>query len=202
MWVTTGVRWSGMTTTSRPFSSVKWLICGPDDASTAVGTAAGLETTRNRARKMRGSAWGTTDHGEGLASPNFRGRLYQHYDGAGVLTNATYDFEGRIIHATRQLAATYRSTPKWDTLANLTDPNEFLPSAAAAGLIETDIFDTWTTYDAMSQTISITTHDRTVLKLDYNAASLLGSVTAFMRGGERPQLPSCQKLTTTPAVND
>ena len=29
MCVTTGARWSGMTTTSRPFARVKWVICGP-----------------------------------------------------------------------------------------------------------------------------------------------------------------------------
>ena len=65
--------------------------------------------------------------------PNFRGHVYQHFDGAGVATSATYDFEGRVTHATRQLASNYQSTPAWGALAALTDPTTFLPAAVAAG---------------------------------------------------------------------
>jgi RHS repeat-associated protein len=122
-------------------------------------------------------------YGEGLVAPNFRGRLYQHFDGAGALTNAGYDFEGRNTRTTRQLAAIYQSTPDWDSLANLTDPAAVLPAAAAAGLLETDVFETLTAYDAMSRLVSVTTPDKTVVVPSYNAASLLGSVAAFMQGG-------------------
>ena len=119
-------------------------------------------------------------YGEGLATPNFRGHLYQHYDGAGVQTNAAYDFEGRITHATRQLASNYQTTPSWTALAAITDPTAFL--AAAASFLETDVFDTWTAYDAMSRVVSVTSPDQSRLALAYNAASLLGTVTAFMQG--------------------
>ncbi len=121
-------------------------------------------------------------YGEGLATPNFRGHLYQHFDGAGVLTNEAYDFEGHITHTTRRLAISYQTTPAWAALAALTDPATFLPAAQTANLLEIDIFDTWTAYDAMSRVVSVTTHDQTDVVLTYNAASLLGSVTAFMRG--------------------
>src|SRR5215469_7507108 len=40
MWVTTGVRWSGMTTTSRPFESVKLVIWGPIPAWAGAASAA------------------------------------------------------------------------------------------------------------------------------------------------------------------
>jgi RHS repeat-associated protein len=120
-------------------------------------------------------------YGEGLAAPNFRGRLYQRFDSAGVVTNVLYDFEGRITHTTRQLASNYQATPSWSPLAALTDPAAFLP--AAIGFLETDVFDTWTVYDAMSRIMSLTTHDQTVVLPAYNEASLLGSVTAFMQGG-------------------
>ena len=119
-------------------------------------------------------------YGEGLTVPNFRGRIYQHFDGAGVLTGAAYDFEGRITHTTRQLAINYQTTPSWSVLASLSDPTSFLP--AAAGLLETDIFDTWSTFDAMGRILTETLHDLTVIVPTYNAATLLASVQAYMQG--------------------
>jgi RHS repeat-associated protein len=119
-------------------------------------------------------------YGEGLTAPNFRGHLYQHFDGAGVLTNVAYDLEARITQTTRQLAAEYRKVPGWDALAAITDPTAFLPAAESA--LENDIFTTSTIYDAMSRIVSLTTPDMTVTLPTYNATSLLGSVTVFMRG--------------------
>jgi RHS repeat-associated protein len=123
-------------------------------------------------------------YGEGVPGPNFRAHLYQHFDGAGVLTNAAFDLEGRITHTTRQLASQYLATPAWDLLATLTDPTAFLPAANAAGALEGDLFDTLTAYDAMSRVISVTTPDNTAVQLTYNAASLVGSIAAFMQGSE------------------
>jgi RHS repeat-associated protein len=119
-------------------------------------------------------------YGEGLTAPNFRGRIYQHFDGAGVLTNAAYDFEGRITHTTRQLASDYKTTPSWSGLASLSAPSSFLP--AAAGLLETDIFETWTTFDAMGRILTETLHDLTAIVPTYNAATLLASVEAYVQG--------------------
>jgi RHS repeat-associated protein len=120
-------------------------------------------------------------YGEGLAGPNFRGHLYQRFDGAGVRTNAAYDLEGRITRTSLQLANTYQTVPAWDALAALSDPASFLP--AAASLLEADVFVTSTSYDAMSRVISLTLPDSTDLVHTYNATSLLASVTAFMQGG-------------------
>src|SRR5262245_53488821 len=48
MWVTTGVRWSGMTTTSSPFARVKWdaLGAGSAAAGAADQNAAASATAR------------------------------------------------------------------------------------------------------------------------------------------------------------
>ena len=119
-------------------------------------------------------------YGEGLTAPNFRGRIYQHFDGAGVLTNATYDFEGRITHTTRQLASNYETTPSWTALASISDPSSFLPAATA--MLETDIFDTWTTFDAMGRIVTETLHDLTIIVPAYNAATLLAAVQVYMQG--------------------
>jgi RHS repeat-associated protein len=125
-------------------------------------------------------------YGEGLAQPNLRGHLYQHFDGAGVLTNASYDLEGRITHATRQLAANYQGTPAWSFPGAAPGAAGYLPAAFGAGLLENDVFNTWTTFDAMSRVVSLTTHDMTVVLPVYNEASLLGSITAYLAGGASP----------------
>src|SRR5262249_26892999 len=97
MWVTTGVRWSGMTTTSRPFSRVKWLTCGPGDAWTVVRTAAGLERTRNSARKMRGSTWGTTGP-HGVAAGRRQTGIYDSKRGGCLETaNSAVQYRGSVI---------------------------------------------------------------------------------------------------------
>jgi RHS repeat-associated protein len=123
-------------------------------------------------------------YGEGLPGPNFRGHLYQHFDGAGVLTNAAYDLEARITRTTRQLAADYTDTPHWDPLAALTDPASFLP--AALGLLEGDVFDTTTTWDAMSRLVSVTTPDQATVVPQYDTASRLGSVAVTLPGAAAP----------------
>ena len=122
-----------------------------------------------------------TVYGEGLPQPNLRAHVYEKFDGAGVVTYAAYDLEGRVTHTTRQLASTYQSTPSWPMLVGLTDPATFLPAAQGTAL-ETDTFDTLTAYDAMSRIVSVTTPDQSSLIFSYNASSFLGSLTAYVRG--------------------
>jgi RHS repeat-associated protein len=119
-------------------------------------------------------------YGEGLATANFRGRLYQQFDGAGVMTNAAYDFEGRVTRALRQVASDYTTAPAWDRLATLTDPTSFLP--AAASLLDPDVFETVSAYDALSRIMSVTAPDQTRLEVTYDNASFLGSIDAFLAG--------------------
>jgi len=119
-------------------------------------------------------------YGEGLAQPNFRGRLYQQFDGAGVQTSAAYDFEGRLVRTSRQLAADYTSAPAWDVLASLVDPAAFLP--AATNLLDTDVFESTNTFDALGRLVSATLPDQTRVQPGYSAAALLDSVTVFLAG--------------------
>jgi len=127
-------------------------------------------------------------YGEGLAPPNFRSHIYQHFDGAGVLTNAAYDFEGHVTQSTLQLANSYQTVPAWGPLAGLTNPSAFLP--AAAGLLETDTFQMSADYDALGRLTTMTQPDGTVITHTYGAGSLLAAITANMQGG----------ATTTPIV--
>ena len=63
-------------------------------------------------------------YGEALpkaATLNLRGQLYQHYDGAGLVTNERHDFKGNLLSHTRQLAVEYKQQVDWSPLAALTD---------------------------------------------------------------------------------
>ena len=53
---------------------------------------------------------GRTVYGEGHPSAmalNLRGKAYQVYDGAGVVTSGAFDFKGNLLHGSRRLAADY-----------------------------------------------------------------------------------------------
>jgi RHS repeat-associated protein len=119
-------------------------------------------------------------YGEGLSTPNFRGHVYQHFDGAGVVTNVAYDFEGHVTHSSRQLATSYQVTAAWPALATVTDPTSFLPEAATS--LETDVFDTFTDHDALNRITRIVTPDQSETLFTYNVASLMATVTAHLRG--------------------
>ncbi|MFQ6163343.1 SpvB/TcaC N-terminal domain-containing protein [Sinorhizobium meliloti] len=58
-----------------------------------------------RSRKIYGEAQG--------AAQNLRGREYQVFDGAGVLTNLAYDFKGNLVHSRRQFAKDHTQKPDW-----------------------------------------------------------------------------------------
>ncbi|MEM5404427.1 SpvB/TcaC N-terminal domain-containing protein [Paraburkholderia unamae] len=120
-------------------------------------------------------------YGEGLAPPNFRGHIYQHFDGAGVLTNAAYDFESRVTQSTLQLASSYQSIPAWAPLAGLTDPTAFLPAATA--LLEPGTLQSSAAYDALNRLQTMTQPDGTVVTHTYGNGSLLASITANIQGG-------------------
>jgi RHS repeat-associated protein len=117
-------------------------------------------------------------HPEALAR-NLRTRVYQTYDGAGVATNARFDFEGNLLVATRRLARAYRETPTWSRLADLGDIASI--EGAVAPLLDPETFVTSTTYDALGRVVSRVTPDRSETRPSYNEASLLDRVDVRVR---------------------
>jgi RHS repeat-associated protein len=97
---------------------------------------------------------------------NLRGKPYQAFDGAGVVTTGAYDFKGNLLSSSRQLAADYKSTPDW--------------SAAVA--LEAEVFSTSTSFDALNRPVTLTTPDDSVIRPTYNEANLLNAVDANLRG--------------------
>jgi len=121
-------------------------------------------------------------YGEALpnaATLNRLGKLYQHYDGAGVVTNTQYDFKGNLLRSNRQLAREYRQQVDWSPLANLTNPQDI--ANAAAPLLETETFTSSTTYDALNRSTSLTMPDQSVVIPTYNEANLLEKLDVRLR---------------------
>src|SRR5262249_4706668 len=59
---------------------------------------------------------GKTVYGESLTNAeasNLRGKPYQSFDGAGVVTTGEYDFKGNLLSSSRRLAVDYKTTPDW-----------------------------------------------------------------------------------------
>ncbi len=97
---------------------------------------------------------------------NHRGKVYQRFDGAGVLTHEAYDFKGNLVRATRKLAREYKATLDWSDLVSLED--ESFTSHAA--------------YDALNRVVASTSPDQSLVHYAYNEAGLLESIGATLRG--------------------
>ncbi|WP_437776712.1 SpvB/TcaC N-terminal domain-containing protein [Sorangium sp. So ce1097] len=113
-------------------------------------------------------------------SLNLRGRPYQVYDGAGVVTSQAYDFKGNVLAASRRLRSDVHADADWSALAGLTDVSAI--ATAAEPLLESESFGTQTAYDALNRPTSMTAPDASEVKPTYNEAGLLERVEARVRG--------------------
>ncbi|NJO96204.1 MAG: toxin [Pleurocapsa sp. CRU_1_2] len=117
---------------------------------------------------------------------NLKGKPFQHYDGAGVVSNWEFDFKGNLLRGSRQLAKNYKQLVDWMVLAELTAIPEVVQAAIA--LLEPKIFDSSTTFDAMNRPIAMTMPDRSVVMPRFNEANLLDRVQVRLRGAETETL--------------
>ena len=101
---------------------------------------------------------------------NLRGAAYQHFDEAGRAATAQRDFQGNVLTATRQLLGDYRGDVDWAQ-----DPP-----------LETEIFTTATTYDALSRPVTVTTPDGSITSQAFNERSLLAGVTVSLATAAGP----------------
>jgi RHS repeat-associated protein len=126
---------------------------------------------------------GRTVYGEAhpsAAAFNLRGKAYQVYDGAGVVTSGAYDFKGNLLHGSRRLAADYHAVPEWSPIAGLTDVAAIVNAAEA--LLEAEVFTSATAYDALNRPTRTTAPDASEIRPTYNQAGLLEKVEARVRG--------------------
>ena len=129
-------------------------------------------------------------YGEGMASQNLCGRLFRHYDQAGLASNDAFDYKGNLVASTRQLAAEYRNAVDWTVLANLTDPAA-LDAAAKPKLVDADRFSATSIYDALNRVIqTVTPHSATmkpnVIRPAYNEANLLDRIDVWQQQPTAP----------------
>jgi RHS repeat-associated protein len=97
---------------------------------------------------------------------NLRGKVYQHFDTAGIVTNVEYDFKGNLRESSRKFLSNYKATPDWNS--NPTRENE--------------IFASQTQYDALNRPTSLTTPDGSVHHPTFNEANLLDKIDVNLRG--------------------
>jgi RHS repeat-associated protein len=109
-------------------------------------------------RTIYGESQGATD--------NHRARIFQVFDGAGILTSESYDFKGNLLVSKRDLASDYKGELDWSQN----------PAAADGTFICAK------TYDALSRLATMTTPDNSVYRPTYNEAKLIDKVEVSLRG--------------------
>jgi RHS repeat-associated protein len=129
-------------------------------------------------------------------SLNLKGRLFRHYDNAGLATVEGYDFKGNSVAMTRQLGTTYTDNPDWtavSVVADLPTLNLAALDAATAGLLDgVNKFSSSTRFDALNRPVqTVTPHNAgglpSVLQPQYNEARLLEKVDVWIR---QPVVPA------------
>ncbi|NTU77943.1 MAG: hypothetical protein HGA45_00830, partial [Chloroflexales bacterium] len=107
-------------------------------------------------------------YGEGHgAAANHRGRVFQVFDGAGIVTSEAYDFKGNLLRSRRDLLRDYDQAANW-ALELPTSDEPFTSS---------------TSYDALNRPSMLTTPDSSVYRPGFNQAGLLEQVAVSLRGG-------------------
>jgi len=104
---------------------------------------------------------------------NVRGKVFQHFDGAGTVLTDLYDFKGNPLRSARRFTREYRRTPDW----------------AQSQPLERRTFSIATKYDALNRAIAVTAPDRSVYRPRFNDANLLEAVDVNLRGAERDSKP-------------
>jgi RHS repeat-associated protein len=99
-----------------------------------------------------------------LAS-NLMGRVYQHFDAAGIVTNISFDFKGNLLQGSRQLLRDLPNPVDWSQAQTLGE-------AFAAS----------TAYDALNRPTTSTAPDGSVVFSAYNEARLLETVKVQLAG--------------------
>lgn len=116
-----------------------------------------------------------TVYGESHPNPenaNLRGRVFQQYDNAGIVTNEILDFKGNLLGVTRQLTVDYDAVPDW----------------SANPALEQQVFRTSTIYDALNRPTTITTPDDSVILPTYSEANLLEHLKVYLKGANTPTI--------------
>ncbi len=111
---------------------------------------------------------------------NMKGRPYQLYDQAGVVTFINVDFKGNATEIERKLTKEYKQTINWIALNGITDITAI--QTAAVPFLESEIFPSSAQFDALSRPILATLPDKSIIEPKYNEANSLDSLKVKILG--------------------
>ncbi|MEU5962081.1 SpvB/TcaC N-terminal domain-containing protein [Micromonospora parva] len=114
------------------------------------------------------------------ATLGLHGVPYLVFDQAGQVRVPAVDFKGNPRRAERRLATDDVAGPDWSPVAAAPDHAALL--AAAAPLLESEVFGTAAEYDALNRPTLVTLPDATELRPTYLEGGMLGRLTARLRG--------------------
>lgn len=111
---------------------------------------------------------------------NMKGRAYQMFDQAGVVTIKKVDFKGNPVAVERRLTKEYKQSVNWNVLDGMTNiPNI---QTSAEPFVETEIFSSSADVDALGRPILVTLPDKSIVQPKYNEANSLDSLKVKIRG--------------------
>jgi RHS repeat-associated protein len=126
---------------------------------------------------------------------NLRGKVFLQLDSAGAVTYSgpnpqshdeeAYDFKGNLLRSERRLATEFKEEVDWKSLEaalNVKTLDVEALNSQLAPLLESDTFQTSTTFDALNRPITTTAPDGSVYRPSYNEANLLDKVEVNLRG--------------------
>jgi RHS repeat-associated protein len=139
----------------------------------------------HREVRSRGAAWRVAERmiwGEQATGSGgyLRGRLHEHYDGAGRIKISAYDFEGNPLRIERSFRSDLTTRADWSILAGVESTAD--AEMAAAGLISGEILSIDLDYDALGRVVSRTAPDRSVVTTEVGLRGLPSRVAVTIAG--------------------
>lgn len=146
---------------------------------------------------------------------NLRGKPYLHLDQAGVASNESFDFKGNLRRANRRLARIYSQALDWSAVDAViptdgaTALNAVMLEAVLVPVLETPVFTSSTSYDALNRPVQVIAPHSTqananinVIQSRYNMTNLLERVDAWLNGAIEPAGLLDPATATQPMVTD
>ena len=111
---------------------------------------------------------------------NLKGRAYKIFDQAGEVVFSTIDFKGNALTAERRLAKSFNQTINWNVLEGLNSETDI--DNAANPLLESEIFISSSTVDALNRAETITLPDDSIVRNTYNVGGFPDKIELQLRG--------------------